>query len=114
MNKEKHHIFFGKGLRKLSEFYLLYVYILQESHNESHGKFKSQKDYRSDYKEFYQSKYCEELGLNLLEYIEIKRIFNKNRNTWSESEAGFMGSIKYKLGVINDAQDKGVNYESCK
>lgn len=93
-NWETHHIFFGAGQRELSDYYGLVIGLCQKCHGEAHGKFENHKEFKDNYKEFYQEKYCDFLEIP---YVMIKDIMKKNRRDWITSEHRFMRGIKLKL-----------------
>lgn len=75
INLHEHHIFFGTGLRKLSEKYGLKVYLIPELHNMSNKGVHFNKDFDLSLKQMAQKKAMEHYGWSV---DEFRKIFSRN------------------------------------
>ena len=94
-----HHIFFNGGgknsLRQISDFYYLTIQLCEICHCEAHGKPYNQKDYRSDYKQYYQQKFLELLGVQ--DFHKLNILMKMPRKNWLHNDHVFMQTIKNKI-----------------
>lgn len=71
INLHEHHIFFGRGLRKLSEKYGLKIWLKAELHNMSDQGVHFNKELDLSIKQMAQKKAMEHYGWTVEEFIKI-------------------------------------------